>query len=163
MVLVFTFMLLCAFFFLMCYLNTGTDQKNIRSFSSYPEKVQKELQISDPELAKKAKVHFRVVVFFEELLVYATMLALSGIPARSANAFENFIHLLIMGEGLNLFDFLVIDLLWWRHSPRIRFSKVQEADLYLDPGKHISAFLRGVLFFVCTAVVGTWLMNVLFV
>ena len=69
----------------------------------------------------------------------------------------------IMGEGLNLFDLLVIDLLWWRHSPRIRFSKVQEADMYLDPEKHISAFLRGVLLFVCTAAVGTWLMKILFV
>ncbi|MEE3488379.1 MAG: hypothetical protein VZT48_09805 [Bulleidia sp.] len=161
--MVFTFMLLCAYFFWMSYLNTGTDQKNIRSFSSYPEKVQEELRISDPELVKKAKIHSKVVVFFKDLPVYAILLAAADIPARSDNVFENFIHLLIMGEGLNLFDLLVIDLLWWRHSPRIRFSKVQEADMYLDPEKHISAFLRGVLLFVCTAAVGTWLMKILFV
>ncbi len=29
---------------------------------------------------------------------------------------------LLLGQALNLFDFLVIDLLWWRHTKRVRFS-----------------------------------------
>ena len=32
--------ILCIVFFLLCYIGTGTDEKNLRSYSSYPDKVQ---------------------------------------------------------------------------------------------------------------------------
>ena len=37
-----------------------------------------------------------------------------------------FWYFLAFGEGLGLFDLLVIDLLWWRNTKRIRFSFLPE-------------------------------------
>ena len=33
--------ILCSLFFILCYLSTGTDEKNLKSFDSYPNEVQK--------------------------------------------------------------------------------------------------------------------------
>ncbi len=31
---------LCIVFFLLCFLGTGTDEKNLKNYSSYPDEVQ---------------------------------------------------------------------------------------------------------------------------
>ena len=63
-------------------------------------------------------------------------------------------------QALNLFDFLVIDLLWWRHTKRVRFSGTEESpELYADPRKHFYAFLRGVLLFLAVALINGYLLT----
>ena len=37
-------MLLCSLFWAFCWLGTGSDEKNIRNFSTYPDEVQKIVQ-----------------------------------------------------------------------------------------------------------------------
>lgn len=34
-------------FFLMCYLGTGTTEKNMKSFHSYPDKIQEKIRAND--------------------------------------------------------------------------------------------------------------------
>ena len=58
-----------------------------------------------------------------------------------------FWYFLIFGEGLGLFDLLVIDLLWRRNTKRIRFSFLSEKEAYQNPEKHVGSFLRGILLF----------------
>ena len=62
-----------------------------------------------------------------------------------------FWYFLAFGEGLGLFDLLVIDLTWWRSTKRIRFSFLPEKKYYQDPKKHIESFLRGIPLFAATA------------
>ena len=72
----------------------------------------------------------------------------------------NFLNTLLLGQALNLFDFLVIDLLWWRHTKRVRFSGTEECpELYADPRKHFYAFLRGVLLFLAVALINWYLLT----
>ena len=62
-----------------------------------------------------------------------------------------FWYFLIFGEGLGLFDLLVIDLLWWRNTKRIRFSFLPEKEAYQNPEKHVGSFLRGIPLFAAIA------------
>ena len=62
-----------------------------------------------------------------------------------------FWYFLIFGEGLGLFDLLVIDLLWWRNTKRIRFSFLPKKEAYQNPEKHVGSFLRGILLFAAIA------------
>ena len=57
-----------------------------------------------------------------------------------------------LGEGLGGFDLVIIDLLWWRNTKRIRFSFLPEQSHYQDPTKHVSSFLRGIPLFAAVAV-----------
>ena len=58
------------------------------------------------------------------------------------------------------FDLVVIDLLWWRHTKRVRFSGTENRpELYADPGKHISSFLRGIVMFLLVAILDGWLLT----
>lgn len=43
-------MLLCSLFWAFCWLGTGSDEKNIRNFSTYPDEVQKIVK-ARPELS----------------------------------------------------------------------------------------------------------------
>ena len=45
-------MLLCSLFWAFCWLGTGSDEKNIRNFSTYPDEVQKIVK-ARPELFRK--------------------------------------------------------------------------------------------------------------
>ena len=57
-----------------------------------------------------------------------------------------------MGQGLNLFDYLVIDLLWWRNTKRIRFCGTENRpELYRNPRKHTVSFMKGIVMFLIVA------------
>ena len=62
-----------------------------------------------------------------------------------------YLLILILGEGLGLFDLLVIDMLWWRNTKRIRFSFLPDKEIYQDPSKHIGSFVRGIPLFAVIA------------
>ena len=54
----------------------------------------------------------------------------------------------------------MIDLLWWRHAKRVRFSGTENRpELYADPSKHISSFLRGIVMFLLVAILDGWLLT----
>ena len=73
---------------------------------------------------------------------------------------NNLLYFLIMGIGLNLFDLLIIDMLWWCNAKRIRFEELDASvEEYKKPQKHIRAFLRGIPVFVCVAVTVSILLN----
>lgn len=36
--------ILCSAFFVLCFLGTGTDEKNLRNYMSYPDEVQKRIR-----------------------------------------------------------------------------------------------------------------------
>lgn len=141
---------LCIIFFVICYCGTGTDDKNLRSFSSYPDKVQNRIrEISAYQ--GKFKESSKPAAFLSNFILFLIVLFLFGIPVRENDFWHNFICLSIMGQGLNLFDLLVIDLLWWRNSKRIRFTKIPEKELYHNPKKHILAFGRALMMYLLVA------------
>ncbi len=72
-------------------------------------------------------------------------------PLGLNNFGTTFLFFLALGEGLGVFDFVIIDLLWWRNTKRIRFSFLPEKADYQNPSKHIGSFLRGVPLFAVVA------------
>lgn len=57
-----------------------------------------------------------------------------------------------MGQGLNLFDYLVIDLLWWRTTKRIHFRGTENRpELYRNSRKHTISFVKGIVMFLIVA------------
>ena len=94
------------------------------------------------------------------LLLFTALLFAMGLLTRQEYFAGNFLNTLLLGQALNLFDFLVIDLLWWRHTKRVRFSGTEESpELYADPRKHFYAFLRGVLLFLAVALINGYLLT----
>ena len=84
------------------------------------------------------------VVFSTLGLIFRRALGLSGY-------LDAFWYFLAFGEGLGLFDLVVIDLLWWRNTKRIRFSFLPERQAYQDPRKHLGSFWRGIPLFAAIA------------
>ena len=147
-----------AFYFLhwgVCFLGTGTDRKNLISLASYPEAVQKRVR-EEPALAENApKTKSMAVVWLSNFLLFTALFSGLGLALKGVldlhDFWPAFWYFLALGEGLGLFDLLVIDLLWWRRTKRIRFSFLPEKQYYQDPKKHIEAFLRGVPLFAAAA------------
>ena len=142
----------------MCFLGTGTDRKNLLGLRSYPEEVQSRVR-SDPQLAKDApKEKSAAAILLGNLLLFTVVFSILGLALKNVLNLNSYMpafwYFLALGEGLGLFDLLVIDLLWWRNTKRIRFSCLPEKKYYQDPKKHIASFLRGIpLFAVIAALV----------
>lgn len=152
-------------FFLTCYLATGTDKKNMRGFRSYPDEVQKSVR-EDPALREFVPQKSSVqIVILSNVIMFTVVFLILGLVLEDALGLvgfqATFRYLLIVGEGLNLFDLLVIDLLWWRNSERIRFSCVPKKEAYQNPKKHVDSFLRGIPTFAVVAVIAAWLISCL--
>lgn len=142
-------------FWAICFSATGTDEKNLHGFRTYPDEVQERVR-SDPRLGAKApaaqpiwKVLLANFVMFA-VVFSAAALALRGVLGLDS-AKEVFWYFFVLGEGLGAFDLLIIDLLWWRNTKRIRFSCAPEKELYQNPKKHIDSFIRGIPLFAATA------------
>lgn len=157
-VLLIEIVILCAVFFGVCYLGTGTDRKNLRNYSSYPVKVQNRIQ-EIAEYRGKFKETGEARVLAANSLVFTVLLLLFGIPIRQENFSHNFRCLLILGQTLNVFDLFIVDLLWWRNAKRIRLSKIPQKELYKDPKKHIEAFIRALFLYFFVALVDGYLLT----
>ncbi len=147
----------CFLFWLICYANTGSDEKNMRGFRSYPKEVQ-ELVKNDMHLASLAPAAVNMVsVFVSNVVMFSVVFCVVGIILKYTVGFSDFLdaltYFIIWGQVLNLFDLLVIDLLWWRNTPRIRFSCAQDKSLYQNPKVHVASFVRGIVMFFIPAVI----------
>lgn len=130
-------MIVCVLFWGICYLNTGSDEKNINSFSSYPDEVQHIVK-ENPDLYGKIKSTTPFISFISNTFVFCVVFLIFGFFIRQEKFWYNFINLTILGECLNAFDFLVIDMIWWRNSKRIRFSGTENMPgIYKNPRKHV--------------------------
>ena len=150
--------ILCSAFFGLCFWGTGTDEKNLRNYMSYPDDVQKRIKEIE-EYQGKYKETGRFVVWIANFLLFTILFLLLGIVIRQTSFMHNFISLLILGETLNGFDLIVIDLLWWRNTKRIRLSKIPQKELYQNPKKHIEAFLRALVMYFFVAVLDGYLLT----
>ena len=149
----------------VCFLGTGTDRKDLISFYSYPEEVQERVR-KEPALAKDIpKAKPRAVVLLSNLLLFTVVFSVLGLALKGAlnlnGYWPAFWYFLALGEGLGLFDFTVIDLLWWRNTKRTRFSFLPERKYYQDPKKHIEAFLRGIPLFAVIAALAALVVTLL--
>lgn len=148
---------LCLFWWLMCYINTGGDEKNLRGLRSYPKEVQ-EMVRNDKTLGEKAPAEANIPkVFTENLILFTVLFLIIGLVLKYTIGFKGFLDIficfLIMGEALNLFDLVVIDLLWWRNTKRIRFSFIPDKSLHQNPTMHIGSFARGLVMYVIVALI----------
>ena len=147
-----------AFYFLywgVCFLATGTDKQNLLGLRSYPEEVQDRVR-SDPQLGKAVpKAKSIAVILLSNLLLFTVLFSVLGLALKSVLNFNGYLsafwYFLALGEGLGVFDLLVIDLLWWRNTKLIRFSFLPEKKYYRNPKKHIGSFLRGIPLFAAVA------------
>ena len=156
MVRVIIVIFMCLLFWLICFLNTGSDKKNMLGFRSYPKEVQEAVR-KDPLLGNMAPEHIDLgKVLLENILLFTVIFFVVGIILKYTTGFINFydafIYFLILGETINLFDLVVIDLIWWRNSKRIRYSSIQDKKLYQNPKVHIDSFIRGCLMYFVIAI-----------
>lgn len=153
----------CILYWLMCYLGTGGDEKNIKSFRSYPDEV-KEIVKKDEMLSGKIPGPVNMTkVFLSNVILFAVVFLVIGVILRFTVGFRNFVEALIyfvaFGQIINLFDLLVIDLMWWRNSPRIRFSCAKEKSLYKNPKPHVASFVRGIVMFLIPSVIAAGIVS----
>ena len=149
-------LIMIAFYFLywgICVLCTGNDKKNLMGLRSYPDAVQSLVRTHMPESAPKDKSV--PAILLGNLILFTVVFSVLGLVFKPILAFDGYLsafwYFLMLGEGLGLFDLVVIDLLWWRNSTRIRFSFLPEKQPYQDPAKHIQSFVRGIPLFVVVA------------
>lgn len=156
--LIIEIIILCTIFFALCFLGTGTDEKNLKSYASYPDEVQKRVRDIQEYQGRYHEAN-KLSKWFANLVVFLVLFMIFGAFLHEKDFMQNFINLLILGQALNIFDLLVIDLLWWRNTKRIRLSKVPEKVLYQNPKKHIQAFLRAIPMYIVVAAVDGYLLT----
>lgn len=116
MVRVIIVIFMCLLLWLICFLNTGSDKKNMLGFRSYPKEVQEAVR-KDPLLGNMAPDRIDLgKVLLENILLFTVIFFVVGIILKYTTGFINFydafIYFLILGETINLFDLVFIDLIW---------------------------------------------------
>lgn len=133
-------------------------RENLRNYISYPDEVQERIKETKEYLGKYKETGI-FDVWMVNFLIFSVLFLLLGSIIRQTKFMHNFISLLVVGEILNVFDLIVIDLLWWRNTKRIRLSKIPQKELYQNPKKHIEAFLRAMVLYFFVAVLDGYLLT----
>lgn len=145
----------CFFYWGVCAVCTGTDRKNLAGLRSYPDAVQRAVR-EHPVLGKIAPEEKPLPsILLGNLILFSVVFSALGLALKArlglAGFADAFAFFLLLGEGLGVFDLLVIDLLWWRNGKRVRFSFLPEKAAYQDAAKHVASFWRGVPLFAAVA------------
>ena len=119
---------------------------------------------SDPQLGKAvSKEKSTAAVLLSNFLLFTIVFSILGLALKSVLNLDGYLsafwYFLAFGEGLGLSDLLVIDLLWWRHTKRIRFSFLPEKKYYQNPKKHIESFWRSISLFAAAAALSAWIVT----
>ena len=129
---------------------------------SYPINVQKIVR-EKMNNAPKAKSIPNILI--SNILLFTIVFSIMGLLFKNIYNFNNylsaFIYFLLLGEGLGLFDLLIIDLLWWRNTKRIRFSFLTDKQYYQDPKMHIDSFIRGIPLFIVVAILSALITTII--
>ncbi len=64
---------LCMLFFLICYRNTGSDKKNLKSYPSYPNEIQNIVR-ENAILNDKIKTIIPLISFISNIIVFTLIL-----------------------------------------------------------------------------------------
>lgn len=140
-----------------CFLGTGTDKKNLAGLRSYPDAVQRAVREYSKLEKRVPQEKSMWSILIGNLILFSVAFSILGLALKHVldlNGFgPAFWFFLALGEGLGLFDLVIIDLLWWRNTKRVRFSFLPEKAPYQNPSKHIGSFLRGIPLFAAVAVV----------
>lgn len=152
MLLIIECMIICLIMWLICFLSTGTDEKNLIGLRSYPVEIQEIIRNSE-KYKNKVKQTNMTKVFITNLIMFVIVLFIFGIFIKSKDFKTNFTNILVLGEVLNLFDLVVIDFIWWRNTKRIRFKDIPEKEKYQNPKQHIDSFLRGIIMYLLVAII----------
>ena len=156
-----TILVFCFFYRGMCVLGTGGDRKNLLGLRSYPEDVQRIVR-HRPELSPYLpKEKSLPAILLSNLLLFTVVFSVLGLVFKTVLGLTSyraaFFYFLALGEGLGL----LIDLLWWRNTKRIRFSFLPEKAPYQDPQKHIGSFVRGIPLFAAVAAISAGIVSIL--
>lgn len=138
-------------FFIMCYLGTGSDKKNMNSYYAYPDAIQKKIS-EDSELKAlipKQKNYFQS--FISNFILFFAAFVAAGFIVKCFDFRTAFFYLFFMGEGLNLFDFVIIDCCWFVRAKRTRFNNIGTPEMYMGYKKHFISFLKAVPIFAAAA------------
>ncbi len=158
-----TAILLYLLYWGICVLSTGTDRKNLIGLRSYPDEVQERVWREMAGNVPREKP--MAAVLLSNLILFTLVFSLLGLALKKPLGLEGywpaFWYFLALGQGLGLFDLVVIDLLWWRSSKRIRFSFLPEKNCYRNPGKHMGSFLRGIPLFAVVAALSAGIVTLL--
>lgn len=149
---------ICVLMSLICYLSTGNDNKNLNGLRSYPKEIQK---IIKEQYKDRIRDRTQIEIFMSNLVLFVVILFTFGFFIKEDSFMGNFFNILILGEVLNLYDLLIIDLLWWRNSKRIRFTQIPDKKMYQDPSKHIGSFIRGIPMFLLVAIIDGAILTIL--
>ena len=147
----------------ICFICTGGDKKNLAGLRSYPDEVQAAVRerLGDEVPAAKSIPS----ILLGNLLLFTAVFSIIGIALKGFLSFDGYLsafwYFLLLGEGLGLFDLVVIDLLWWRNTQRIRFSFLPNKAAYQDPSKHIGSFVRGIPLFAVIAALSAAIVTLL--
>ena len=152
--------IICVIMWIICFSLTGNDYKNLKGLRSYPIEVQDIIK-KNQKYKDKIKPINMIKIFISNLIMFSIILLIFGLFIKSENFIRNFINVLILGEVLNLFDLVVIDLLWWRNTKRIRFSDIPEKEKYQNPKQHVDSFKRGIIMYLIIAVIDGIILTVI--
>ena len=152
--------IICIVMWLICFLLTGTDEKNLIGLRSYPVEIQKIIKNNEKYKNKVKKINI-TKVFITNLIMFVIVLFIFGIFIKSDVFKTNFTNILVLGEVLNLFDLVVIDLIWWRNTKRIRFKDIPEKEMYQNPKQHIDSFFRGMIMYLLVVIIDGIILTIL--
>lgn len=161
----FTALALYLVYWLICYFCTGTDRKNLAGLRSYPDAVQRAVR-AHPTLGAAAPERGSLAkVLAGNIVLFTVAFSILGLALKGALGLTDFgaafWFFLALGEGLGIFDLVIIDLIWWRNTRRIRFSILPEREDYQDPQKHVASFLRGIPMFALVAALAAFIVSAL--
>ena len=145
----------CLVYWGICCLCTGTDEKNLAGLRSYPDDVQRRVREDSPLAGRAPKASPVWAILLGNFALFTVVFGVLGFALRGvlglAGYWDAFWFFLALGEGLGAFDLVFIDLLWWRNTPRIRFSFIPQSEAYQNPRQHVLSFLRGIPLFAVVA------------
>lgn len=104
------------FYRFCCFLGTGTDKKNLVGLRSYPDAVQRVVREHSVmgKSAPRKKSPFAILL--GNLILFTVAFSALGLALKNVLGLKDFLtafcFFLAPGEGLELFDLIIIDLLW---------------------------------------------------
>lgn len=142
MILIIECIILCLLFTLMVYI---VSREPIKTLYNYPPKIQEKVKLLKKYKNKIPTENNKVMVKVLALIVFLGVLCLILRYINGYTAFlESFIYGYFLWTVVNLYDLIVLDIIWFCHDPYFIFEGTEDMkEEYHNYWFHIKGFLIG--------------------
>lgn len=128
------------------FIGTKDDKTKLKGFYYYPKEIQERIRTIPEHIKHIPKESAQTINFVVSFAIFLVIFSVCNYINGTVSFINTFTNSVILGVVMNLYDLVILDIIWFPNSIRARVTGTEDMSKeYRNYKGHVKAFLRGII------------------